>query len=263
MRPLLWALGVVVVLIAVNGVISVLPHFLTRRRKATAPREGLVIFAESIRWLNVRWGTRTIAAGLQRANFGGEFLYWRWHTAWRGTLVLPCIMDRGLLERESQRLADFITDQRRRQPERPIHLMGYSCGAYIAVRALELLAPGTAVDGVALLAAAISPRRDLAAAAARVTGNLAVTSSAGDWLILGLGTLLFGTGDRVHTPSLGMVGPRAPLPPNVVHLAWRPRDLLAGHTGGHFGVSTAGYFARHVAPKVLRAIHPPTRRVEL
>lgn len=251
MQLLQWVLGVVLLLIAANGVISILPHFLTRRRKADASREALVVFAESIRWLNVRWGTRTIAAGLRRSQFGGEFLYWRWHAAWRGTLVLPCIMDRALLERESQRLADFIAAQRRQNPSRAIYLMGYSCGGYVALRALELLGPGVTVDGAALLAPAVDPRRDLTAAAARVTGKMVVTSSVGDWLILGLGTLLFGTGDRAHWPSMGMIGPAAPQPANVVHLRWRPRDLLAGHAGGHFAASGKRYFARRIAPELL------------
>ncbi len=242
------ALWTIALLIVANGVISILPHFVTRRRAAASPRAALVIFAESIRWLNVRWGTRTVSAALARCGYLGEFLYWRWHAAWRGTLILPCIMARGLLEREARRLADFIIEQRRQCPQRPIYLVGYSCGGYIATRALELLPPGIRVEGVVLLAAALDPRRDLALAASAVGGNMVITSSPGDWLILGLGTLLFGTGDRRWRPSMGMIGPAGACPPNVRHLRWRLRDVATGHTGGHFGASAAGYFQARIAP---------------
>lgn len=242
-----WVLWAVLVALAANVVVSVLPHFTTRRRHGHSGK-GLVIFAESIRWLNVPWGTRTVAAALAAAGFEGEFLYWRWHAAWRGTLVLPCIMAGELLEREAARLAEFVIAQRRKDPSRPIYLAGYSCGGYIATRAMELLPPDVKVDGAVLLAAAMDPRRDLSMAAGHVKGKMVITSSLGDWFILGLGTLLFGTADRVHTPSVGMVGPRMPCPANVIHIPWRPRDLALRHTGGHFGASMAAYFLARIAP---------------
>src|SRR5271170_7897276 len=72
--------------------------------------DGLVIFVESIRWLGHRWGMRAGRRGLRGAGFTGEFRYWKWHSAWRGWLVLPAAMDRAMLEREARRLAIFVME---------------------------------------------------------------------------------------------------------------------------------------------------------
>jgi hypothetical protein len=159
--------------------------------------------------------------------------------------VLPAIMDQAMLEREAKRLADFLAGC---AGGGPVYLMGYSCGGYVATRALEVLSPDVRIDGVALLAPAVDPRRDLAPAASRVRGRFVVSRSLGDWFIVGLGTLLFGTGDRRHAPSLGMVGPRRPVPPNVVDLPWRLGMVPLGNLGGHFSAAAPAYIARRVAP---------------
>ena len=207
-----------------------------------------MVFAESIRWLDVRWGARWTEAGLRRAGFGGEFMYWRWHASWRGWLVLPAIMDRAMLEREARRLAEFVAARRSDRPDEPLHLMGYSCGGFIAVRALELLPDGVSVASAALLAAGFDPRRDLAPAASRVRGKLIVCSSVLDAAIVGLGTTLFGTADRRHTPSVGAVGLTGPQPPNVVEVPWRPALIRLGHLGGHFTAPAPRFIQHRIAP---------------
>src|SRR5665811_438553 len=98
---------------------------------------GSLIFVESIRWLGRRWGRRAVQSGVRNAGFDGEFLSWKWHSSRRGWLVLPTTMNRSLLERQARRLAGFITAQRTARPTEPLHLIGYSFGGYIALRALE------------------------------------------------------------------------------------------------------------------------------
>ena len=85
-----------------------LRHWRDRRGDAD---KGLVIFSESIRWMGVRWGFRSVSAGLRQAGFAGEIRYWRWHATWRGGLVLPAIMDSRLLEAQARQLAEFIAHQ--------------------------------------------------------------------------------------------------------------------------------------------------------
>ena len=241
------ALWIVGGLLAVQVFAGAARHLCTRCQPAGNDEKGLVIFAESIRWLGVRWGAAAVAAGLRDAGFEGRFLYWPWHTWWQGTLVLPAILARGMLEREARKLAGFIAARRREHPRRPIYLIGYSCGAFVAIRALELLDEDVQVDSAAMLAGAFDPRRDLSGACARVTGPVVVTSSLADWLILGLGTLVFGTGDRRHRLSAGMVGLSRQDDAKIVEIRWRPHMIRSGHWGSHFSASARGFIARHVA----------------
>ena len=245
---------VILGLAGLHAVLSIAPHFFTRRDRGGAPQSGLVIFVEPIRWLGVRWGANTLAAGLRRAGFEGEFHYWRWGTTLGASLVLPLLKGSQKLEAEARRLADFITHHHRERRTVPIHLIGYSCGGFIAIRALELLGDETCVDSAAILAGAISPRYNLSEAAGRVGGPLVVCSSLGDWIILGLGTLVFGTADRKHAPSVGMVGLRAggqsTIPPNVVEIKWRLAMVRLGHLGGHFSAAANRFITRCVAPKM-------------
>ncbi|MBN1554326.1 MAG: hypothetical protein JXA11_06245 [Phycisphaerae bacterium] len=211
-------------------------------------RHGVVFFVESIRWLSIPWGRRACQAGLRKAGFLGEFRYWRWHGAWRAWLVLPAIMDHRMLENQAQRLADCITEEKRAHPDLPIRLMGYSCGAYIATRALELLPDDVQVESVATLAGAINPWRDLRPACRHVRGAFVVSSCVFDVVIVGLGTLIFGTADRKHVPSQGMVGHLGPAGENLVPLRWRLGMIPTGNIGGHFAAAATNYIARLVAP---------------
>ena len=229
-----------------------------RRSRRCSDAGGLVVFVESIRWLGVRWGMSTVAAGLRKAGFRGRFLYWPWHAAWRGWLVLPALMDRALHEAEARRLAEFVTDRRKARPDWPIYLIGYSAGGFVAVRALELLADDVRVEAAALLHAAFSPWRDLRPAWAHLAGPLVVCSSLADCLIVGLGTVVFGTADGRHVPSIGMVGPRgaAADDPRVRTMPWRPSLARYVHWGGHFGASARGFIQHCVAPALGIAAGP-------
>lgn len=245
-------------LIGIAAGLWLLVYFSTRlavllrypRDRGGDPKEGLVVFAESIRWMGVRWGLNSLSAGLRRAGFAGQVRYWRWHEWWRGWLVVPAIADRPMLEHRAQELAEYLTAERRAHPDRPLHLVGYSCGGFVATRALELLPEEIAVDSAVLLAAAVDPKRDLNLAAGHVRGLLVVASSVLDFVIIGLGTVLVGTGDRKHRMSLGVVGYRGPACRKVVEFRWRPGYLKLGHFGGHFAAPAAGFIAAHVAPKM-------------
>jgi pimeloyl-ACP methyl ester carboxylesterase len=233
---------------AACGLVGMVRHIGAGRPTGGNRQAGLVIFVESVRWLGVAWGRRTTALGLQQAGFGGEFLYWRWHATWRGWLVLPALTNSGLLEREAVRLADFIANERRRHPARPIHLIGYSAGGFVGLRALELLPADVRIDALAMLAPAVSPWRKLDRALRRVSGRCVVASSIADWCIAGLGTLCFGTADRCFVPSMGMLGVRRRVRARITELRWRPAMLAVGHWGGHFHASAPGFIANHVAP---------------
>ena len=214
------------------------------------PDNSLAIFVEGIRWLNIRWGRWRCEDGLHRRGFTGPFENWPWHATWRAMLALPVIMDRRMLEREALRLSRHIAGLRREDPRRSIHLFSLSCGAFVALRAVELLAEGVEVESLAMMAGAISPWRDLRPALAHIRGKLVATSSKLDWLVLGAGTSIFGTADRRHSPSAGMLGLRhsSARDAKVVQIRWRPAMVSLGWLGGHFTSSAAGLVARHVGP---------------
>jgi len=244
-RLLLWCLGVGV------AFVYVLPRLLVALRakpvEAGDPCEGIVLFIEPLRWLGVRWGRCEAAAGLRRAGFGGEFLFWGWDPTWRAMLVLPTIAAPGFLDRQARRLADRLVELRQTYPDRPIHLMGYSCGSFVAVRAMELLPREVQVDSLVLLGAAFSPWRDLNPAAGRVRGPVIVSSSVLD-MVVGLGTLLVGTADRVHTPSMGTLGYHGPACDKIISFRWRPAWIRWRHWGSHFTAPAELFIAKRIAP---------------
>lgn len=238
---------VVASLVVAWWVLNLGPHFWTRRDPGGSSREGVVVFVEATRWMGVAWGLHTTCRGLRQAGFGGKIVYWRWHTMWAGSLLLPVIMGSRNTEKQARRLATFLERRKQVYPERPVYLVGYSAGGYVAVRALELLADDVCVDGVVIMAGALSPTRDLSIAAKHTNRPLTVCSSVLDWWIIGLGTWLFGTLDRKHTPSVGMVGVRSRTS-GVSEIRWHPAMVRLGHWGGHFAASCSGFVRSCVAP---------------
>jgi pimeloyl-ACP methyl ester carboxylesterase len=236
---------------AVVAAVYVLPRLWSAvRARPVQPgdgQKGIVLFIEPLRWLGVRWGRCEAAAGLRRAGFHGQFVLWEWDPTWRAMLVLPTIAAPRFLKRQARRLADRILEMRHANPGRPIHVMGYSCGCFVAVRALELLPGGAKVDSLVLLAGAFSPRRDLNPAAAHVSGPVVVSSSPLD-IVVGLGTLLVGTADRAYTPSIGTLGYRGPWCGKVVSLRWRPSWIRWGHWGSHLSAPAERFISKCVGP---------------
>ena len=88
------------------------------------------------------------------------------------------------------------------QPDCPVFIVAKSGGSGVAVKALELLDEQT-VERVVLLAPALSPRYDLTGALRAVRREMVVFWSPFDLIILGAGTRVFGTMDRVKTVGAG------------------------------------------------------------
>ena len=110
---------------------------------------------------------------------------------------------------KAAQLADAVRRFRARQPDVPIFLVAKSGGSGVVVKALEQLEEGS-VERTILLAPALSPDYDLTAALRAVARDMVVFWSPLDVFLLGLGTRVFGTADRVKTVSAGMVGFRVP-----------------------------------------------------
>jgi pimeloyl-ACP methyl ester carboxylesterase len=172
------------------------------------------------------------------------------------------LSDVAHLDRQAERVAASIRGFLAEHPGRPVFVVGKSGGAGIAVKALERLDPDS-VERAVLLAPALSPGYDLSRALRAVRREMVVFTSPLDVVILGAGTRLFGTIDRVRTFGAGLAGFAVPGPDEpdeerrrrytrLVQVRWRPRMAGLGHLGGHFGTDLPWFLREHVVP-LLRA----------
>ncbi len=129
--------------------------------------------------------------------------------------------------------------------------------------------PAGAVEAAFLLAPAMSPRYNLAPALRAVRREVVVFWSPLDVLILGVGTSLFGTVDRVHTVAAGLVGFQ--IPPDLDaegqrlyaaklrQVRWTPSMVASGNFGGHAGTDNPAFLRKYVVPLLRKdAANPDT-----
>lgn len=244
---------------AVACVLWWLGWFLRDRRQsgmwASADRreEGVVFFAEAARWLCIRWGFARVARGLDAGGVRGSIELFRWSRGWRGFLAIPSLWSGAHMRARGQRLAEKIARYRQQYPERPVHVIGYSCGAYVVVSALECLPKGVSVSKAILLAPTISPGYDLSTALGHVGERMICFHSYGDWVINGIGPLLFGTADRRHCLSAGMVGFRPAAgggSDRMLDVRHGMRFLRWGYLGDHFTVAGSGLAKGYLAGEI-------------
>ncbi len=147
--------------------------------------------------------------------------------------------NRVVAARIARRLLAFRRDHRSAR----IHLLGYSGGGGVAALVCAALRGRRIIDNLLLIAPALSPDYNLAPALAAVARGTAFVSER-DRMLLGLGTRLFGTIDRRHTPAAGMVGfnlpPGASLEDRIAYerfkqVRWSPAFNRLGVSGGHIG----------------------------
>ena len=156
----------------------------------------------------------------------------------------------------SRAIVELVLTWLDREPSKPVFLVGKSAGTWIVVKALEALPIGS-VEAVVLLAPAISPDYDLSQALRAVNREMIAFWSPLDLIILGAGTWLFKTADRVRTVSAGMVGFREPiglgsegrsLYAKLKQVRWRARMAKTGYLGGHIGPDSPAFLREYVVP---------------
>ena len=155
-------------------------------------------------------------------------------------------------------LADEIATYRQQHAAAVIDIVGYSGGGGLAVMVAEALPEQVRLRNIVLVQAALSPNYDLTPALAHVAGKLVNFYCPTDWLILGVGTKLFGTMDRAKTTSAGKDGfdlECAVLDPavraRVEQHRWKPEMLRTGHLGNHASILLYSWNKRYVAPYLL------------
>jgi len=158
----------------------------------------------------------------------------------------------------AQRVAERIEAIYYADPRTPIILVGHSGGTGIAVWALEDLPPQVHVRTLLLLASALSPRYDLTVALRHVSGHAFSLYSDRDDAILGTGTSVFGTVDRVKGPAAGYIGFHTP--PHgqtkeydkLIQLPYDPAWARFGNPGDHIGPTDRRFANAVLAPLINR-----------
>lgn len=162
----------------------------------------------------------------------------------------------------ADRVAEAVRRYHDAHPGAAIFLVGKSGGCVVIVKALERLSGGDGgpvVDRAVLLAPALSPGYDLAPALGNVRRDLVVFWSPLDVFILGAGTRIFGTSDRVFCSGAGRVGflrpqagadapARLALYKKLRQIRWSARMSSTGYLGGHLGTDSPRFLKKYVAP---------------
>lgn len=153
-------------------------------------------------------------------------------------------------------IAARIQRYRTSHPGAPVTLVGHSAGAAMAAFIAESLGEGSRVDGIVMLAAALSPGYRLDGALAHSRRGIVNYHSKCDWFFLAVGTLLLGTSDGRHGQAAGRVGFRptgdAGGCEKLYQVPWNARMLRKWNLGGHLTSSAVAYVAAFVAPVVIR-----------
>lgn len=158
---------------------------------------------------------------------------------------------------QSELVAKKIAELVRAQPGRRFILTCHSGGAGIAVWALEKLPADVTIDTLLMIQPALSPGYDLSKALSRVSGKAYSFNSIHDTIVLGAGTRVFGTIDRVKSDAAGRVGFQVPETADVgqyrkfANIAYDTAWLRVGNAGDHIGAMLRP-FARTVISPLLQ-----------
>ena len=178
-----------------------------------------------------------------------------WHRGPRGEMLADLVCRRRN-QRAALRLARLIRCFRRCHPESPLHVLGYSGGAGIAVFAAEKLGRRARLNTLILGAPALSSAYCLERALSSVDRCYAFVCRR-DVVYLGLATAVFGTIDRRHGLSAGLVGfdsyPQGVADPGgaagrLRQISWEPSMRHDGHCGQHTGCATVDFICHRIVP---------------
>ena len=229
---------------------------------------GLVVSLDGVGGYD--WGPRWIRAGLDEAGIKSAIVIYDWSQGpaglWVGDLV-----DEERNRESAQDLARMITSYMATKPGRQVTLIGHSGGTAVVVWALEALPAGVKVDRVILLAPALAPDYNLAPALRAVKSRMYVMYSVADVGLMGAGTAVFGTMDREHSVSAGLVGFEMPKDASddqriqyakIRQVRWTPSMLGQGNWGGHMAWTTSWFARNYIAP-ILTGSSDPGQRLTL
>jgi Serine aminopeptidase, S33 len=224
-------------------------------------RHGLVLVADGIGGFDLCGLALRSVMRAEGVPYAVDVFRWghglgRWHAD---------LSDQVNRDTKAQLIAETIRRFKTDHPEAPAFLVGKSGGCGVVVKALELL-DQQSMECVILLAPAVSPAYDLSRALCAVRREMVVFWSPLDIFILGAGTRIFGTIDRVRSVSSGLVGFRIPGDGSerggspgyskLRQVRWRPEMMATGYFGGHLGPDSPLFLRKYVVP-LLRVEESP------
>jgi hypothetical protein len=225
---------------------------------------GLVLVADGVGGLDLCGTALRYVLGAEGLPYAFHVLPWG-HGFGRWLADLTNVSNR---DAKAALLADAVQRFRARQPDDPVFLVAKSGGSGVVVKALEQLEENSVCRTV-LLSPALSPRYELTAALRAISREMVVFWSPWDVIVLGAGTRVFGTADRVRTASAGMTGFRLPDAASsspaagndaeqarqyakLRQVRWAARMARTGYLGGHVGPDSPIFLRNYVVP-LLRA----------
>jgi hypothetical protein len=170
--------------------------------------------------------------------------------------VIQILQDIDHNRQTARRMAPFLAEVRKLNPDSKIILCSESGGVAVALWLLEALPPDVAVDDFLMVSPAVSPGYDLSAALSHVRHRAYYTTTPIDVDTLGLFTLLFGNGDGPRGVGAGWVGfdpPRmtnARAYENLVRVPYQPQWIIRGNFGTHTGPMSYQFAKNVLAPMV-------------
>lgn len=196
-----------------------------------------------------------IARGLNDGGVDWAIRIDDWTSMWGPGISLR---DMGRNLRKADDIAREIEMYHYEHPGKPVVLVGQSGGGGMAAFVAEELDPSHQVDGIVMLAPALSPTYMLDRALKASRKGLVNFYSKGDWVLLGVGTTIAGTMDGKHTSSAGRIGFVLPLAADkkvykakLYQVPYQKQMAEAGYSGGHISSSAVDFVADYVAPLVL------------
>lgn len=188
-----------------------------------------------------------MACGILRAGYRGAVVRFGWNRGVPFLRSLVNLMSRRHHQRQASRLAERIISYKCQYPAAPVSLLAQSGGCWIVLKALEQLPPDVKVRIAVLIAPSMSPDYDTQLAASKCANGMISIGGPGDFFFLGLGTTLFGTSDRVRTPSAGWIGWHHH-PPGFREVRWHPDWVRYGYFSNHTSSSSRNFVERLIAP---------------
>jgi hypothetical protein len=192
-----------------------------------------------------------IADGLARGGVAYAIEIEDWTPSWSAIYNLEA---EHRNRRTAAEYAHQIVRYRWSHPGRPVFLVGQSGGGAMAAWVAEVMHTEK-VDGIIMIAAALSPDYHLEQALARSDRGIVNFYSQRDFLLLG--TAVIRTMDGEFTTSAGRVGFKVPSrkPPGynrLFQVPWNKQMAKGtGNTGRHLSSGAEEFVCRYIAPLVL------------